>query len=164
MGVGGACLTLILPWELAERLWSMPPTPVLTFLLDLPLLLRLAGFRLSAYLPADSRMLYVPLMFRESCQECDGQDQEAAGKARGHAQERGPREASGLNKPMGLPTYVQGAGMGHTSLTCKPHLCTCPWQHPTRDPLGMVCTWGAEGPSREDRSVLSGPQNFWVLT
>lgn len=121
MGIGGACLTPTLPWELVERLWSMPPTPALTFLLDLPLLLRLAGFRLSAYLPADSRMLYAPLMFRETCQERDGQGQgqEAAGKARGQPQEHGPREASGLNKPMGLPTYVQGAGMGHAPLTYK---------------------------------------------
>lgn len=145
MGVGGTCLTPTLPWELVERLWSMPPTPVLTFLLDLPLLLRLVGFRLSAYLPADSRMLRAPLMLRESCQERDGRGQEAAGKARGHPQESGSREASGLNKPMGLPTCIQGAGMGCAPLTYKPQVCTCPWQHPTRDPPGSSAPGELEG-------------------
>lgn len=67
------------PWALAEEHWNTPPTLVLTFLLDLPWLLMLAGFRLSAYLPADSRMLHLSLMFRESGQECDSPGQEAAG-------------------------------------------------------------------------------------
>ena len=52
--------------------------------------------------------------------------------------------------------------MGRAPLTRKPHQSACPWQRPTRDPLGTVCARGA-GAGQRGQKTAKRPTELLAL-